>query len=35
MGYKVDKKHIVAIIDKEHERVIMNPVYQNRDKKQI
>ena len=34
-GYQVDKKHIVAIIDKEHERVIMNPEYQNRDKKQI
>lgn len=26
--FKVDKKHIVAIVDKEHERVIINPEYQ-------
>ena len=33
--WKVDKKHIVAIVDKEHERVILNPEYQNTDKKQL
>ena len=33
--YKVDKKHVVGIVDKKHERVILNPEYINNEKKQI
>jgi hypothetical protein len=33
--HKVDKKHIVGIIDKKHEKVILNPEYINNSKKQI
>lgn len=33
--YKVDTKHVVAIIDKKHEKVILNPEYINNSKKQI
>lgn len=33
--YKVDKKHIVGIIDKKHETVTLNPQYINNSKKQI
>lgn len=33
--YKVDTKHVVAIIDKKHEKVILNPEYTNNSKKQI
>ena len=33
--YRVDKKHIVGIIDKKHEKVITNPEYVNNEKKQI
>ena len=33
--YRVDSKHIVAIVDKKHEKVILNPEYINNSKKQI
>lgn len=33
--YRVDKKYIVGIIDKKHEKVILNPEYINNSKKQI
>lgn len=33
--YKVDTKHIVGIVDKKNEKVIQNPEYANKSKKQI